>query len=83
MKTIKEHYAFPLSGYSAKQIELGFGASPWSTGLTKREYFALEVMQSILSTVPTKDLLYTVEDLFPRVAVMYADMLIKELNKDE
>jgi hypothetical protein len=52
-------------------------------GLTKREYFASQAMQAILSTVKTENLKFTLQSIIPMLAVKYADMLIEELNKGE
>lgn len=48
-------------------------------GLTKREYFAAMAMQGLM-THDSKDLSY---DYLTKIAVLYADVLIVELNKSD
>jgi hypothetical protein len=50
-------------------------------GLTKREYFAAAAMQGILSTQEIFNLKYSFEQVLPRLAVMYADELLKQLER--
>jgi hypothetical protein len=52
-------------------------------GLTIRQHFACQAMQAILSTAPTQALKFSLEDVIPKLAVRYADILIEELNKSE
>ena len=47
-------------------------------GLTKREYFAIRVMQSLIM----RDSIQTTESISKK-AIAFADALIKELSKEE
>jgi hypothetical protein len=53
-------------------------------GLTKREYFAAMAMQALLSNYESrKPYLYDIYDVVTQAAVIYADNLINDLNKEE
>jgi hypothetical protein len=65
--------AFP----SGKELYKGID----NFGLTKREYLAAMAMQGILAA-DDKDLLkFSFEQALPKLAVMYADELLKQLSK--
>jgi len=55
-------------------------------GLTKREHFASLFMQALITSYENnKDkgyFLFDINDAIPRAALMYAESLIKELNKE-
>jgi hypothetical protein len=53
------------------------------TSLRKREYFASLFMQALINRYEGRDpnqFLFDINNTIPRVAVMYADLLIKELK---
>jgi hypothetical protein len=57
---------------------------PYESGLTKREYFAAMAMQALLSNAESrKPYLYDIYDVVTKAAVIYADNLINDLNKDD
>lgn len=49
-------------------------------GLTKREYFSGLAMQGILASIQG-DLKFSFEEVLPKIAVMYADELLNQLEK--
>jgi hypothetical protein len=61
------------------EVTRGVGMTRWRThnGLTKREYFAAMAMQGLLSNGSLGDRLVS------QNAVIYADLLIEELNKQQ
>lgn len=57
---------------------------PYQTGLSKREYFASLIMQSLVGKYEGKDpnqFLFDINSTIAPVAVIYADELINALNK--
>lgn len=46
-------------------------------GLTKREYIASQVMQGILAADTKEGLKFSFEQVVPKLALMYADELLK------
>lgn len=50
-------------------------------GLTKREYIATAMLQGILATQEREMVKYSFEEVLPKLAVMYADELLKQLNE--
>lgn len=71
MKTNPEHNAFPVVVTAAD--------ATYSTGLTKREYFAAMAMQGIIAN-PNIEISY---DELAESSVRQAECLIDELNKKE
>lgn len=69
MKTEPNDVVFP-SGYSNNSD---------CRGLSKREYFALLIMNSTVTNALNESLYTT----YAQKAIQLADILIKELNKDE
>jgi hypothetical protein len=49
-------------------------------GLTKREYFAGLAMQGILAADTKEELKFSFEQIVPKIALMYADELLKQLE---
>lgn len=77
MKTNPNDSAFTGTEYDGNGVPIQF-----NKGLTKREYFAVMAMQGIISArhlVPNKgDMEYAAS-----IAVIAADALIAELNKEQ
>lgn len=65
-------FAFPVSNRRDVPTET-------SVGLTKRELFAAMMLSGLCSQVPS----YSFNAALPEYAVMYADALISELNKEQ
>jgi hypothetical protein len=55
-----------------------FGLCPQEKGLSKREYFAAMAMQALV----TRDV-HSIREHAAHQSVLYADALIKELNKEK
>ena len=70
-----ENSAFPI------KMDLEKGLTTFSSGLTKREYFSALAMQGIMSN-PNSLAIQTKAELV-NIAVKTADLLIKELNKEQ
>jgi len=78
----KDRPAFPISEEESDRIESGVNIY---TGLTKREYFAAAAMQGLLTNY-IEHRHYGNSTSWPyvsEIAVMCADALLKELNKQQ
>ena len=72
LEDLKNRPAFPHDFYN--DVE---------SGMTKRFYAACSAMQGLLSYQDLNMIKFSFEQIIPKLALMYADELIKQENADE
>lgn len=80
-KTVPHHPITPLlnkNGYPLHEDGISFGNEGLCHGLTKREYAAIKAMQGLLANDYNSQ---TRVDVLASSSVMFADALLKELEK--